>query len=239
MLPDEGFIEREIELELGIQAAVCVAQEPAGPPELTLGELARFKRLAGGPRRDSWLRGRKALKKLLVRLGVRPDTAGISFPNPRFSLTHSGDFAVAVGADDPGVARGADCPGVAVGAGLHRPRLRGIGVDLELGRFPAPRSASFFLTDGERRHVDRLPPVQQSETLLRLWTIKEALFKANPSNRMTWFTHYALEAPDLRTGSAAVAAGPEEGRTPGLRFTSLRVQSGYLAFAICLGTCQP
>jgi 4'-phosphopantetheinyl transferase EntD len=221
MLPDEEFLEREIEVNLGIRANVSVAREGAGAAELTSGEMDQVAQLAGGPRRDSWLRGRKALKSLLARLGEPPDTAGIRFPNPRFSLSHSGDFAVAVAV------------AVAEKAAPSAHGLAGIGVDLEVGRVPARRGATFFLTEAECLHVDQLGPAEQPEALLRLWTVKEALYKANPENQTTWFTHYAVEAPGLHTGNAVVAIPKRR-----LRFTSLPVPSGYLSFAICLETTQ-
>jgi 4'-phosphopantetheinyl transferase EntD len=90
--------------------------------ELTPGEHATLATLKAEARRESWLRGRAALKRLLGNV----DTSRLRFPHPEISLTHTADVAVAV-----------SCKGA-----------RGTGVDLEI-RPPSERAARRFLSDLE------------------------------------------------------------------------------------------
>jgi 4'-phosphopantetheinyl transferase EntD len=90
---------------------------------LTAGEQAILARLKAPARRESWLRGRAALKKLL---GKDFDSAALRFPQPEISLTHAGDVAVAV----------------------HCKGARGLGVDLEI-RPPSERAARRVLSPAE------------------------------------------------------------------------------------------
>jgi phosphopantetheinyl transferase len=76
-------------------------------------------------------------------------------PHPRLSLSHSGDLAVAVG--------------------LREAYAAGVGVDLERDRDVPPRAARFFLSESEDRPADQ-------RLLLELWTVKEAVFKADLDN---------------------------------------------------------
>ena len=48
----------------------------------------------------------------------------------------------------------------------------------------------FFLTDNELERVGSSP---SQDSLLRLWTKKEAIFKADPYNARSWFSFYELE----------------------------------------------
>ncbi len=90
---------------------------------LTSGEEGVLSTLKAAARREGWLRGRAALKKLL---GKDLDSSRLRFPHPEISLTHAGEVAVAV-----------LCEGA-----------RGTGVDLEL-RPPSERAARRFLSAAE------------------------------------------------------------------------------------------
>jgi hypothetical protein len=119
--------------------------------------------------------------------------------------------------------------------------IEGVGVDLEFARPMHSEAARFFLTAGERRAVEELAAGQQPKTLLRLWTIKEALFKADPHNAGTALTDYDVGCViDLDAGTAAVkdtSAGGEStigGGASGkrtMRFLSLALPGGWLSFA--------
>ena len=204
MLPPEALLESELGDTLGVSVKVSMAYAPVDPSSLSAGERARRTALEGSPKLGAWMRGRRALKRLLGRLGEAEDTASIVFPNPRFSLTHSGDAAVAVGA----------------------PNLRGIGVDLELGRGPRAAAERLFLSEHERRVVAELGP----KARLRLWTVKEALYKANLLNSETWLTHYLVDDPRRDAGKAFV--GREGGRLE-MRYASFALAGGYLTVAVC------
>lgn len=153
-----------------------VTQEAASPDRLTPGETRLLKEMKNARRRDSWLRGRRALKALLEALGENPDTSLVRVPHPRLSLSHSGEWAVALGTAAPGTA--------------------GVGVDLELREPPRVESMRFFLAPEEQARLGQAPP----RTLLRLWTVKEAIFKADPDNALASVRGYVLEDPEAPEG---------------------------------------
>jgi len=157
---------------LGLPLRLVAAAEPA--TELAPGEQAAFEKLKAAPRRQSWLRGRTALKALLGDV----DTSHLRFPHPELSLTHTEDVAVAV-----------SCPGAA-----------GVGVDLET-RTPSERAARRFLSPGE------FAQAPGPDDWLRLWTVKEALFKADLRNKGRVVTQYALDDPRFRHASIRVFGG--------------------------------
>lgn len=113
--------------------------------------------------RNQAMRGRDALNEVLLRTGYR--SAGrdieIEMPDTHLSLTHSGDLAVAVHAN----------------LRSQSLELIGTGIDVELHREVNPRTSRFFLQPGEFQ--------ESNHDLLRLWTVKEALFKADITNRTT------------------------------------------------------
>jgi hypothetical protein len=146
--------EEAIAQMLGARAQLAVSEVPAPIGSLTPGELAQSRKVASGPARLDWLRGRSALKALL---GPGYDTSRLRFPNRAISLTHAGELALAVHTDDD---------------------YEGIGIDFEpWGPEVGPRAAHLFLSQAEL--VGPLPP----GGLLALWTIKEALYKATPGNK--------------------------------------------------------
>jgi 4'-phosphopantetheinyl transferase EntD len=193
---------------------LAAATRPLDPAALSRCELARFALLASGARRREWLLGRSALRRLLARLGAGLDTSGIEFPNARYSLTHSG--------------------GVAVAAGVIGPAPRGLGIDLELGRALDPRAARFFLTPQERSWAE-CAGQRARAALLRLWTAKEALFKADPDNAGRVLADYRLVEPQLSAGWATLA---RPGRAS-FRYASFRFGDGYLSVAAALKGAAP
>lgn len=149
---------------------------------LSPSEEAMRASLVGTPRLDDWLRARMALKIVLSSLGEDTDTSRIRFPNPRFSLSHCGRTAVAVGVRPDAL-------------------LRGIGVDLEIGRTPPETSERFFLSPEEASGLPTSDP-DRGILLRRLWTIKEAVFKADPANSRRMLSDYRLEDLTEATGRA-------------------------------------
>src|SRR5262249_48095940 len=105
-------LERRLESELGVSLRVAVSMEPARVEQLTSRERLHHDTLGNDRRLLSWLTGRAALKSLLGSLGDSDETMVIEFPHRRYSLTHSGNYAVA--------------------AGTASDELVGIGVDLEI-----------------------------------------------------------------------------------------------------------
>ncbi|MDQ3610103.1 MAG: 4'-phosphopantetheinyl transferase superfamily protein [Actinomycetota bacterium] len=99
----------------------------------------------------------------------------------------------------------------------------GTGVDVELtARRPDPRSARFFLRADER------PSELSAAELLRLWTVKEALFKATPDNAEIVLLDYRLADAGAATGRAAGPGGEQ------LAYASALVPDGVLTVAVCL-----
>ena len=199
---------RELENELGVALKVAISSEAVAVDRLSPKEQLHLGELATSPRKLSWLKSRSALKRLLSSLGEDEETEGIGFPNPRFSLTHSGNFAVALGTASA--------------------ELRGIGVDLEVNRPVRSETARFFLGASEQAWLMGFDESLRTKNLLRLWTIKEALFKSDPRNLERWFTDYRIEAPAAVTGRAFVLG--EEAQE--FRYFCFEIEEGYLSVAV-------
>lgn len=206
---DEKALGKVLEKEFGIPLKAAISAKPVDENQLTPGERIQFQALTAARRRDSWLKGRSALKRLLPYFGESKETSDLSFPNPRFSLTHSGGYAVALGTASS--------------------QLLGIGIDLELRRPPRSESARFFLNREEHRWVMHLEESLRPPNLLRLWTIKEALFKSDPNNHSTDLIDYFLEDPGRQTGRAFVK---HQGGRSEIRYLCCYLEEGFLSVAI-------
>lgn len=191
-------VERELTRRLERPVQLRRAGVPADPACFIGGEAAQFRALTNERRRQDWLLGRLALKALLP---AATDTSHITFPHPQLSITHAGGVAYAV-----------QVTGVL-----------GTGVDFEPAvRRPSARAARFYLRPAE------IPDDHSPEHLLRLWTVKESLFKATPDNSRVVLSGFRLEQP---TSSDGWAAGPHGEQ---LRYLSVAVPDGVLTVAICL-----
>ena len=168
-------------------------------------------RLAGLPQRArrQWLVSRHALRVLLGVLGLPRDTTGYAFPHRRLSLTH--------------------IEGAAVAAGAVRatPRLAGIGVDLETERQARVDTTRFFLDGDERSWLAAQPERTRTAEQLRLWTVKEALFKADPDNQRTVLLDYSTLDASARRGRARA----RQHRAPVFGYTSTRLCGAQLSIA--------
>lgn len=151
--------------------------------------------------------GRAALAALRTEVEGRTDVDDLEFPNPRYSLTHSADVALAV-----------------VDASAC---LDGIGIDLEVERSLRPQAARFFLTEKEQRWLQTLEDEHRSKHLLRLWCTKEAVFKANPENRTTLLGDHEIVEPADVSGEART----REGRL--LEYASWCEPRTCVAIAVC------
>lgn len=174
---------------------LAMAREPLVLEVLTLGEQLQWQRVGASPRRQlSWRLGRAALKGLLPRLGCDTDTSGLSWPHPVISLTHSDDLALAVGvaaAGGPSPVASRTLPASAGTSSLTKREghsecfVSGIGVDLEpMDRTVSAGIVRHFLTAEElaRWQAWDLPEADQAREALRLWTVKEAVWKSCPEN---------------------------------------------------------
>jgi 4'-phosphopantetheinyl transferase EntD len=205
---DEAALTPEFNKALDPSLRIVVSDAAVDESSLSPGEKLRASEFAGLPRRLAWLRGRAALKRLLSGWQLGNDTAALSFPHPRFSLTHSGNYAVAIGTTSR--------------------ELVGIGIDFEITRFLRRGSARFFLTDGEQAWLRPLGESAVQSSLIRLWTIKEAVFKADPENRKTGLIDYEIEHPGEWTGTAFLRADTDKV----FLYSCLQVHEGFLSVGI-------
>jgi 4'-phosphopantetheinyl transferase EntD len=204
---NEANLACEVQNEFEVALKVAISSESIARDRLTSNELERLSELRTSPRRVEWLKGRSAFKRLLNSLGEDEETATIGFPNSRFSLTHSGGFAVALGTVSE--------------------ELRGIGVDLELNRSVRLEVARFFLSEPEREWLMCLDEATRPKHLLRLWTIKEAVFKSDPQNSERWFTDYRIAPAELR-GRAFVSSD----KAIEFRYSCFELEEGFLSVAV-------
>lgn len=188
-----------------IPIVVCVAGQPLAEDRLTPGELAVFAKLTAPGRRESWLRGRAALKRLGAAMGEGEDTSVFTFPHARMSLTHSESWAVAIGSASQ--------------------KLHGLGVDLEIKSIPRAETARRFLNPSELVWLRRMDETDHPRLLHRLWTVKEAIFKADPENPGKTLRDYALADPGFVAGRARRAARL-------FNYASFEVPRGFLSVAV-------
>ncbi|MDX1432028.1 MAG: 4'-phosphopantetheinyl transferase superfamily protein [Gammaproteobacteria bacterium] len=213
MLPESLVLADSLGDALGIELELAVAREAVVPARLTRAERRVYHNLAHTPRARSWLLGRAALKRLRTRVEGCEETADLVFPNPRYSLSHSRGVAVAVA--DAGAEAG------------------GLGVDIEIGRHVDAAAARFFLSARERRALASLPARRRPEALLRLWCIKEAVFKANPDNAGLLLADHELADPLASRGLATAACGRR------LAYASWSRDNACLALAVLREGAEP
>jgi 4'-phosphopantetheinyl transferase EntD len=187
-----------------IPVVVCVEVQPLPENRLTPGETADLAKLTAPARRESWLCGRAALKRLGAAIVQAEDTSVFKFPHPKMSLTHSENWAVAIGSVSP--------------------KLDGIGVDLEV-KIPKPETARRFLNPSELVWLRRMDETDHPRLLHRLWTVKEAIFKADPENAGRTLRDYALADPGFVAGRARRGQ-----RT--FHYASFEVPRGFLSVAV-------
>ena len=193
--------------DLGVALQWAVAEAPLDIEALTDEERRRWDAFASERRRRAWLTGRRAMKSVLSRLGHGTDTSGVTFPHPSVSLTHAGHVAVAVGSSTSA----------------------GIGVDYEPSRELRPGLARRYLRDDE---IAASPDAGTTRGRLRLWTVKEALFKACPANA-------GLALRDIRLLDASRAVGRARvGGDLQLLYATTPAWDGWLSLALLEGRRQ-
>jgi phosphopantetheinyl transferase (holo-ACP synthase) len=147
---------------------------------------------------------------IALRAAGRPLGAVDSWPCPFASLTHSADTAIAV-ALPPEV------------------RADGIGIDLEHDREINPGMARLICGAHERAYLATLPADRQPAEVLRLWTAKEALYKADPAQGDSIVAEYTLVHPD-----APVTTGGRLDSSHHATVTSLRSAGAVISVALRL-----
>ena len=203
---DEQLMEFEFSNALRLSIKVHATSGPADRSVFSVEEIEALKHAR---QNESYLRGRTALKTILRRLEMNVTVDSLKFPHKQISLTHSGDCAVAVGTAEP---------------------VLGIGIDFEMMKPVKSAMSRFFLTKSELIWIDEISVSEQATELLRLWTVKEALFKSDPENRNRTLKSYCLLEPKTLTGQAFISGN----RKTELRYSSLKLESefeGYLSVA--------
>lgn len=222
IVEDISRLETSLRKALGIDVRLEAARGLAAPRRPWPGLQEETARFGDPARAASWRRGRAALEALLERLrreweggayaGPGAGAEPVRFPHPFLSLTHTGDWAIAAGTR----------PGAALG----------IGVDLELRTGMKDGAERFFLGPEETRWLlAQDDPAARGRERVRLWTVKEALYKANPANPGTLLGHYLLEDP-AATAGAARWKGDDGQRL--FRYACVDVDPGALTVAVCL-----
>ncbi len=210
---DSARWEGRLSEQIGIACAVAAADSPEPLSSLTPEERRRVESFGSSPRADSYRRGRSALRALLARLGENP-AASFAFPHSRFSITHSGSVAIAFG----------------VPTGQTR---EGAGIDYETSARVSSKAERFFLRSEERRWLHAVGRQAARKQRLRLWTVKEALFKADLENADTFLLDYVTSDPSVASGWAesCVPSAPRV-RRGAWRYASLEVGGGFLTAAV-------
>lgn len=180
MLLEQHTLTQFFSSSFDIPLSIACADEPLDTKQLLPSERGIYSSFTVESRATDWLKGRRALKQLLPE----SDTARLRFPNSLCSLTHSGNIAVAVAAN------------------CHS--IRGIGIDLEFYRRVNPKTAKLFLSRDELGYLNELENNHAARELIRLWTIKEALFKSDPENESRWLSDYRLKNPSANRGVATI-----------------------------------
>ena len=155
---------------------------------------------------------RRVLGKLIKRRSdlKQEDAAQLVMPHARYSLTH--------------------CLNTVAAVANRFKHAMGIGIDLEYGRSMDPRAAKFFLTHEEQRIVNASDHVNQQ--LLRLWTVKEAIYKADLNNQCNfWFFDYETQNPVASIGIATKVSCRSKKK---FRYASMPYQDGFLTIAIAI-----
>ncbi|OSC41575.1 4'-phosphopantetheinyl transferase superfamily protein [Mycobacterium decipiens] len=170
---------------------------PLDAAVLTANESARLASLPGEQRRRQWLTSRRALRLLLGLAGLPAETTRYTFPHPRISLSHTERIGAAAVVVDP------------------TQLVTGVGIDVESDRDADPRAARFFLGERDRAWLTTLPTAERRRHQVSLWTVKEALFKADTNNERATLRDYALVDPAAATGRAVRNRPPAEPVTGG------------------------
>jgi 4'-phosphopantetheinyl transferase EntD len=113
--------------------------------------------------------------------------------------------------------------------------LLGIGIDIETTRSIQPEAARFFLNDRERGWLARERDYGSQATLLRLWTVKEAIFKADPADAERLLGDYTIEDPSQWRG---IAYGRDRASLR-FQYSSVQLDVGFVSIAILVkGECD-
>ncbi|QBY02950.1 4'-phosphopantetheinyl transferase superfamily protein [Thalassotalea sp. HSM 43] len=190
-------------------AEIVSETRPVLVSDLYPGEIAQLQQKSTAAARHQWCVSRRALKQVMTKMsGIHnPDTSSLVFPNSIFSLSHSSKMSVACCALD----------------------AKGVGIDFEPWHSVSQNSWRWFLTANEVKQMQSLCIPKQWRQSIRLWSIKEALYKATPSRYQTAFIDYLLRPACNHTGVAI----HKKWQTLQFQYRHYDLQDGALALAVC------
>jgi 4'-phosphopantetheinyl transferase EntD len=185
------------------------AETPLPLAKLFAGERRLYDRIRDPRRRAEWLIGRAALKAAAAAVNLSTDTSRLQLPHPRLSLTHCAGASIAVCADPSGPAA-----------------VLGIGVDYEQDHSVNHEVLRLFASDEELAGLD----LGADTTILQLWTIKEAAFKACRENGNLVLNDVVIR----HLSSSGCGEAWLRSRDDRIFFSSYRHSSGWLSVALSL-----
>ena len=112
--------------------------------------------------------------------------------------------------------------------------LAGVGVDAEPLRPASPRTARFFLDEREQALLNSTAPDTRAVEQVRLWTTKEALFKADPANNDRVLRDYHLPRPEAHAGCGWRDPGVEGRDDLGFGYINRTVAGVQLTVALAV-----
>ena len=194
----------ELDLERRLNRPVCLtsARVPLAEDVLDSVDRQRLANFTTIQRKNQWLRGRSALSAIAAKLDIDTQLSALNPPCPGISLTHNNKISIAAGIST----------------------TQGIGVDFESWRQIEAAMLRWFLTAAEQNQL----AVPSNFTRLRLWTIKEALFKASSENHGLRLTDFEVDQVTAMTGLARNSSRVNSR----LRYTSFMLRQGLLSIAI-------
>jgi 4'-phosphopantetheinyl transferase EntD len=152
--------------------------------------LQKFQELQNKNQKErliEWVNARKA--ELEVRSMLGTDGGMLSLSHTRFSVS-TNEMAVTVAV------------GLRASTQTERPRIVGVGVDLEsTDRMPSQKVVDRIVQKSERAWLD-----SGQIQALGFWTMKEAAFKATPSNLGSMISDFVISSWDPSTRVATVTS---------------------------------
>ena len=153
---------------------LAVQHQTQNTEELTDRECVKLASLSSQKRKIEYIQGRLALKDVLKQIAYATDTSVLTWPNAYCSLSHSEGFAIAVAST----------------------ATKGLGLDLQLSKMPSIEMAERILSKQTLSYWQALPELQKNQSLQRLWTVNEAVYKASPEPQPANFRQYLIDKPE-------------------------------------------
>lgn len=188
-MSDSQQMEKQFSAALQLPLVLAVSSSPIGLTLLPEAEQALINQTTHETAKNSRLMARHALKTVFERLNLSYQQ--LSYPHSCFSIAHHDKAGIAVGMSEKFLNEG-------------ELNVSGLGVDIELPRQIKETGWKFFLTDKEQNFVKSAPKNDWQMYCTRLWTVKEALFKATPENKENGIlvAHFETDTPSLEGGIA-------------------------------------